>query len=365
MLHAPGSPPMDTSRPLSPIELEPPLCPYPIPHCVPPLHQLLPAPRPPFRTNPIPPPTERQHSVGALPTHSGRPNSRSPVRRYHPYQKESPKAEEVQCSAGGTQGGGDPSTVTDTDGWTDADTFLSWEDQANASPPIPGFRLNQGQDFVPCQIKDAQDNLWPAKWTRLDRGDDTYVAGIRANSPNAHSVRLRAMPSHDLTTVPTYLPSDLYFFEIDHPCRFEIDDALVEEGDHTLGAEVRRYRAEHMKMKAALVHEGRTDQVLPCTDRASGFDQVPGGSRCLGAYHEHQWYVDSRCHGAIQRAIQDKRRFGFLCCLRHADLPPKEGVMLRFLTILCLPYGLSLGPSSLLRHHPLHAQTLRILRLLA
>jgi hypothetical protein len=34
--------------------------------------------------------------------------------------------------------------------------------------------------------------------------------------------------------------------------------------------------------------------------------------------------------------------------------------MLRFLTLLCLPYGLPLGPSSLLRHHPLHAQTLRI-----
>jgi hypothetical protein len=34
--------------------------------------------------------------------------------------------------------------------------------------------------------------------------------------------------------------------------------------------------------------------------------------------------------------------------------------MSRFLTSLCLLYGLPLGPSSLLRHHPLHAQTLRI-----
>jgi hypothetical protein len=32
-----------------------------------------------------------------------------------------------------------------------------------------------------------------------------------------------------------------------------------------------------------------------------------------------------------------------------------------FFTILCLPYRLSLGPSSLLCHHPLHAQTLLIL----
>jgi hypothetical protein len=94
--------------------------------------------------------------------------------------------------------------------------------------------------------------LWPAKWTHLDRGDDTYVAGIQANSPNAHSERLRALPSHDLTSVPTYLPSDLYFFEIDHPCQFEINDALVEEGDHTLGAEVCRYRVQHMRMKSAL-----------------------------------------------------------------------------------------------------------------
>jgi hypothetical protein len=169
--------------------------------------------------------------VGTLTMNSGRPNSRSPVQCYHPYQKESLKAEEIQCSARGSEGGGDHSIVPDTDGWTDADMFLSWEDQVNTSPPIPSFRLNQGQDFVPCQIKDAQGNLWPAKWTCLDQGDDTYVAGIRANSPNAHSEHLRATPSHDLTSIPTYLPSDLYFFEIDHPCRLEINNApLLKKG---------------------------------------------------------------------------------------------------------------------------------------
>jgi hypothetical protein len=200
----------------------------------------------------VPPPVKRQHSVGALSTNSRRSHSRSPVPLYHPYAKKGPETSEVHRPTRGVEGGGDLSTVADTDGWTDADTFLSWEDQANTSPPIPGFRLNCGADFIPCQIQDAQGNMWPAKWTRLDRGDDTYVAGIRAHSPNAHSQRLRALPSHDLTSVPTYLPSDLYFFEIDHPCRFEIDDALVEEGDHTLGAEVRRYRAQHMAMKSAL-----------------------------------------------------------------------------------------------------------------
>jgi hypothetical protein len=200
----------------------------------------------------VPPPVKRQHSVGALSTNSRRTSTRSPVPLFHPYPKKDSKAKEVHGSPRGSEGRGDPSAVTDTEGWTDADTFLSWEDQANASPPIPSFRLNQGSDFIPCQIQDAQGNMWPAKWTRLDRGDDTYVAGIWAHSPNAHSQCLRALPSHDLTSVPTYLPSDLYFFEIDHPFRFEIDNALVEEGDHTLGAEVCRYRAQHMAMKSAL-----------------------------------------------------------------------------------------------------------------
>jgi hypothetical protein len=95
-------------------------------------------------------------------------NSTTPIRR------KAWKPEDLR----GSEGGGDHSVVADTDRWTDADTFLSWEDQANTSPPIPSFRLNQGQDFVPCQIRDAQGNLWPAKWTCLDRGDDTYVAGI-------------------------------------------------------------------------------------------------------------------------------------------------------------------------------------------
>jgi hypothetical protein len=116
----------------------------------------------------IPLPIERQHSVGALSTHSRRSSLQSPVQLYHPYPKKNSEAKEVHCSPGGAEGGGDSSIVTDTNGWTDADTFLSWEDQANASPPIPGFRLNQGSDFIPCQIKDAQGNLWPAKWTRLD-----------------------------------------------------------------------------------------------------------------------------------------------------------------------------------------------------
>jgi hypothetical protein len=84
-------------------------------------------------------------------------------------------------------------------------------------------------------------------------------------------VRLRAIPSHDLTSVPTYLPSDLYFFEIDHPCQFEVDNALVEEGDHTLGAEVCRYRAEHMKMKSALAamkdaQKRYYDALIECQD---------------------------------------------------------------------------------------------------
>jgi hypothetical protein len=152
----------------------------------------------------VPPPVKRQHSMGALSTNSRRTNTRSPVPLFHPYPKKDSKAKEVHGSPRGSEGRGDLGTVTDTDGWTDADTFLSWEDQANASPPIPGFRLNQGWDFIPCQIQDAQGNIWPAKWTRLDRGDDTYIAGIRAHSPNAHSQRLRALPSHD--SVPTTSP---------------------------------------------------------------------------------------------------------------------------------------------------------------
>jgi hypothetical protein len=166
----------------------------------------------------IPPPIERQHSVGALSAHSRRSSPQPYVQLYHPYSKKNLEAKEVHCLPRGVEGGRDSSIVTDTDGWTDADTFLSWEDQANASPPIPGFQLNQGSDFIPCQIKDTQGNLWPAKWTRLDQGDDTYVAGIRSHSPNTHAQCLRVLPSHDLTSVPTYLPSDLYFFEIDHPC---------------------------------------------------------------------------------------------------------------------------------------------------
>jgi hypothetical protein len=42
-------------------------------------------------------------------------------------------------------------------------------------------------------------------------------------------------------------------------------------------------------------------------------------------------------------------------------VPTTPPLVLCFLTILCLPYRLSLGLSTLLCHHPLHAQTLLIL----
>jgi hypothetical protein len=48
------------------------------------------------------------------------------------------------------------------------------------------------------------------------------------------------------------MPEDLYFFKIDHPARFEVDNAIQKEGDHSLGAEVHRYRAQHSKMTHTL-----------------------------------------------------------------------------------------------------------------
>jgi hypothetical protein len=69
--------------------------------------------------------------------------------------------------------------------------------------------------------------------------DNTHVVGIQADSPKVYSEHLTATPSHDLLLILTYMPEDLYFFEIDHPAQFEVDNAIQKEGDHSLGAEVR------------------------------------------------------------------------------------------------------------------------------
>jgi hypothetical protein len=76
LTHRAGTTPFVPTRSLTASPHSTNSCPLPVPHSEP---------------IPVPPPTERQHSVGTLPTHSGRPNSRSPVRCYHPYQKKSPK----------------------------------------------------------------------------------------------------------------------------------------------------------------------------------------------------------------------------------------------------------------------------------
>jgi hypothetical protein len=193
-----------------------------------------------------------EHSVGSLSPHTRGTSARSSLQCHHPYQKKGQEAEEVCQHPGGSMGAGAGSTNTDADDWSYVDQVCTWQDYENLTPPQPGFCLNQGADYVPCQIRDDQGVLWPAKWTCIDKTDDTHVVGIRADSPNAYSERLTATPSHDLLLILTYMPEDLYFFEIDHPARFEVDDAIQKEGDHSLGAEVRRYQAQHSKMKHAL-----------------------------------------------------------------------------------------------------------------
>lgn len=72
--------------------------------------------------------------------------------------------------------------------------------------------------------------------------DDPHVSGFRAGSPTPYSERLIAQAQPDLDVLPKYKKPDLEFFSVRYPYREQVDEALRWEADHSLRAEVRRYR---------------------------------------------------------------------------------------------------------------------------
>ena len=222
--------------------------------------ELVSSPSPNSLRSPTSPPLD---GLGALSENLGNATSRSPI-LLDARDLENPlssddwpsndgprsfrqEAEAVSIHEAAVTGGGDQGADTVADEWADADApdveQPTWGNYGRFTPPPEGFNLNLGDQYVPFHIHDESGRRWPAKFTRIDTiTDDPQVYGYRSGSPTMYSARLMAQPVENLDPVPRYGAPQLFMLDRRHPSKDLVNDALEWENDHSLSAEVRRFR---------------------------------------------------------------------------------------------------------------------------
>jgi hypothetical protein len=109
------------------------------------------------------------------------------------------------------------------------------------TPPPVGFKHNRGVHFIPFQIRDAQGQLHPARYTQLVFTADPFVLAYRRGSDQQYGKSVHAEPQYDEPS-PTYTDDDLVFLDQNSAFRQSVDTACMAMNDLTVTAEVHRYR---------------------------------------------------------------------------------------------------------------------------
>ena len=199
---------------------------------------------------PIPPRPllEGQHTVGQVHPDSGPDHPRSPLQIIHL----SPAGQEAASLCGDTGGEVSPGAAGSSgcaDEWPEADPGLTWEDYG-PKPPIPkGYVLNEGADYVPFDIRLPSGETKPAKYIKLEYGEDPLVYGMIDGDPHQYVESFQATPHPSAGPLRTYTSSQLAFFEEDHDLRPEVDSAVYHLYDKSVLAEVECYRVNRKKLK--------------------------------------------------------------------------------------------------------------------
>ena len=176
-------------------------------------------------TNPIPilPQPATDHPVGRLPPDSWAHEQPSlPL----PDSLSSQEAEEAEAAQADTRTEV-PSGAADTNGsadtWEDANQGVTWADYR--LPPAKGFVLNEGLDYIPFDIRLPNRDCKPAKYIKIEWGEDPLVYGMIDGDPHQYVESFQAAPMPSIGPLHTYSPSQLEFFEENHDLHPEVDEA--------------------------------------------------------------------------------------------------------------------------------------------
>ena len=199
---------------------------------------------------PIPPRPllEGEYPVGQIHSDSGPHHPRSPLQVI----QLSPACQEAALLRGDT-GGEAPSRAASSPGcadeWPEADLGLTWEDYG-PKPQVPkGYVLNEGADYVPFDIRLPSGEMKPAKYIKLEYGEDPLIYGMIDGDPHQYVESFQATPHPSAGPLCTYTSGQLEFFEDDHDLRPKVDSAVYHLYDKSALAEVECYRINKKKLK--------------------------------------------------------------------------------------------------------------------
>ena len=199
---------------------------------------------------PIPPRPllESEHTLGQVHSDPGPHHPRSPLQVIHlsPARQEAP----TLCSnTGGTAPSGADGSPGHADEWPEADEGLTWEDYG-PRPQVPkGYTLNEGADYIPFDIRLPSGEMKPARYIKLEYGEDPLVYGMIDGDPHQYVESFQATPFPSARPLRTYTSSQLEFFEDDHNLHPEVDSVVYHLYDKSALAEVECYRINKKKLK--------------------------------------------------------------------------------------------------------------------
>ena len=199
---------------------------------------------------PIPPRPllEGEHPVGQVHSNPGSYRPRSPLQIVHlsPARQE---ATSLRSDTGGEVPSRAASSPGRADEWEETDPGLTWEDYG-PKPQVPkGYVLNDGADYVPFDIRLPSGEMKPAKYIKLEYGEDPLVYGMIDGDPHQYIESFQATPHPSAGPLRTYTSGQLEFFKDDHDLRPEVDSAVYHLYDKSALAEVECYRINKKKLK--------------------------------------------------------------------------------------------------------------------
>ena len=199
---------------------------------------------------PIPPrlSLEGEHPLGPVHLHSGPHNPRSPLQI--PWSSSPSQETQVLCGdARGTIPPGADGAAGPADEWEDADPGITWEDYGPRTQVPKGYTMNNGTDYIPFDIHLPSGAVQPAKYIKLEYGEDPLIYGMIDGDPHQYVESFQATPFPSAGPLRTYTSSQLEIFEEDHDLCPEVDSAVFHLFDKGAMAEVECYQVNKKKLK--------------------------------------------------------------------------------------------------------------------
>ena len=133
--------------------------------------------------------------------------------------------------------------------WPEVDPGTTWKDYGPRLQVPLGYKLNEGANYIPFDIRLPSGKLQPAKYIKLKYSEDPLMYGMIDGDPHQYVESFQATPFPLAGPLHTYTLSQLKFFEDDHDLCPEVDSAMYHLYDKSVLAEVKCYWTNKKKLK--------------------------------------------------------------------------------------------------------------------